>query len=116
MATPKKARIGTHVFSIVERTKDTDGMLNDDTCGYTLEQQNLIVIDASMPLSKKKLTLFHELLHATRMVFDSSYQPGKNDSFDVWEHYFIGIWEEALLLLFRDNPTLMKWLTDAETS
>jgi hypothetical protein len=114
MSMPKKVKIGTQVFQIIERSRSEDGMLNEGTFGYTLDTENLIVIDATIASSRKKLTLFHELLHATRMVYDTSIQPRRSDSFEVWEHYFIGIWEESLLLVLKDNPELLDYILKDE--
>ena len=114
MPMPKKIRIGGHVFDIVERLKEEDGMLNDATLGYTLEAKTLIVIDKGLSESKKRQTLLHELLHACVMVFDTSVKPKKTDEFDTWEHYFIGIWEEPILMMLRDNPKLAEWLVAAD--
>lgn len=110
MKTPTKVKIGSQIFRIVERSRHDDGMLHDDTYGYTLDTENLIVIDASIAPSRKRVTLFHELMHATRLVYDTSVTPKKSDPLDVWEHFFIGIWEESLLVLIRDNPELIEWL------
>ncbi len=110
MSIPKSVKIGTQVFDIVLRDRKSDGMLNDATFGYTLDTENLIVIDSSLKLSKQRITLLHEILHAIHAVFDTSVKPTKKDDFDVWEHYFIGVYEEALLLVLRDNPELIKYL------
>jgi len=109
---PSKVIVGTQVFQVVLRTRQNDGMLNDNTFGYTLNTENLIVIDASLAVSRQKTTLFHEVLHAVRMVFDTSIKPKKTDDFEVWEHYFIGLYEEGLLLVLRNNPDLMKYLLE----
>lgn len=111
MATPKKVRIAGQIFSIVERDPKEDGMLNDDTYGYTLDQGNLIVIDKTMALGKKQQTVVHEVLHAIRMVHDGIKKPGKKDSYETWEHHFIGIFEASMLLLLKDNPELIEWLS-----
>lgn len=116
MKTPTKIKIGSQVFRVIERSRQVDGMLNDSTYGYTLDMENLIVIDAGIAPSRKRVTLLHELMHATRLVYDTSVTPKKSDSLDVWEHFFIGIWEESLLMLIRENPELMKWLTHVEAS
>jgi hypothetical protein len=110
MSIPSSVKIGTQVFDIVLRDRKSDGMLNDATFGYTLDTENLIVIDSSLKLSKQRITLLHEILHAIHAVFDTSVKPTKKDDFDVWEHYFIGVYEEALLLVLRDNPELIKYL------
>ncbi len=110
MSIPSSVKIGTQVFDIVLRDRKSDGMLNDATFGYTLDIENLIVIDSTLKLSKQRITLLHEILHAIHAVFDTSVKPTKKDDFDVWEHYFIGVYEEALLLVLRDNPELIKYL------
>jgi hypothetical protein len=48
MPIPKKIRIGSQVFDVVERARTNDGMLNDSTMGYTLDVENLIVIDVTL--------------------------------------------------------------------
>ncbi len=110
MSIPSSVKIGTQVFDIVLRDRKSDGMLNDATFGYTLDTENLIVIDSTLKLSKQRITLLHEILHAIHAVFDTSVKPTKKDDFDVCEHYFIGVYEEALLLVLRDNPELIKYL------
>jgi hypothetical protein len=108
---PKSVKIGVQVFEIIERAQKEDGMLSDGSYGYTLDTQNLIVIESGMHPTKKKVTVLHEVLHAARMVFDNSVKPKRSDDFESWEHYFIGVWENSLILIMRDNPELVKWLT-----
>ncbi len=110
MNKPTKVRIGVQTFDIVFRTRDKDGMLSESTLGYTLDQQSLIVIDAAMEPGKQKVTLLHEIMHATRMVFASPVNPKPKDEFDVWEHHFISIWENSLLMVLRDNKNVTDWL------
>ena len=110
MPIPTKIRVGSQWFDVIERSRRDDGMLTDGTFGYTLDTENLIVIDADIAHSRQQLTLWHELMHATRNVYDTSVTPKKNDSFDTWEHFFIGVWEESLLVLIRDNPELLDYL------
>ena len=86
---PTKIKIGTQVFSVVERSRLDDGSLNEPNYGYVIDEGNIIVIDTNMHSSKKKVTLFHEVMHAARMVWDNPVRP-KVEEFDEWEHYFIG--------------------------
>jgi Zn-dependent peptidase ImmA (M78 family) len=109
---PTSIKIGTQVFNVIERSADVDGMLTDNTYGYTLDEKNLIVVDADIHKTKKQITLLHEILHACRMVFDNSLKPKKTDDFDTWEHYFIGTIENSLLLVFSQNPGLIDWLLE----
>ena len=106
---PTKIKIGTQVFTVVERHRFDDATLSDDNFAYVIDEGNIIVIDKSIHISKKRVTLFHEVMHAARMVWDNPIRP-KMEEFDEWEHYFIGIWENSLLLVLKENPQLVKWL------
>jgi len=111
---PAYVKVGPQVFDIVERSASKDGMLTDGSYGYTLDSKNLIVIDADIHISKKRVTVLHEILHAARMVFDTGTKLKKTDDFEAWEHYFIGIWESSLLLVLKENPELLNWLLDGK--
>lgn len=110
MPLPKQVVLGTQVWDIVERSRNKDGMLSDDSYGYTLHKENLIVIDSLISESRKKQTLFHEIFHALRFTYGNPATPKKTDDVDSWEHYFIGIYEEGVILMFRDNPQVKKYL------
>ena len=107
---PGTVLIGTQRFDISLRDPKQDGMLNDSSLGYTLGTDNLIVIDKTLSAYKQRSTLLHEILHAIYSVFDNTAKPTKKDDFDTWEHYFIGLYEEPLLLVLRDNPDLVEYL------
>ena len=107
---PKSVKIGAQVFNIAERTKKQDSLLAESNYGYTRDDINLIVVDSTLHLTKKKVTLLHEVLHAARMVFELSVRPSDKASFDDWEHYFISIYEQSLITILKDNPELLKWL------
>lgn len=109
MEKPSKVKIGPQTFDIKFIHTSNDGMLNDGSYGYTLDVSNLIVVANDISLAKQRVTLLHEILHAARMVFDNN-RPTRKLDFDEWEHYFIGIYENALLLIMKDNVQLMKWL------
>lgn len=117
MQIPPKVRIGAQVFRIEERTVKQDGTLNDNAYGYTLDQGNLIVIDASIAFTKKQQTLLHEIIHAIGMVYGSGQrEPGPKDNYETWEHHFIGIWESPMLSFIKDNPEVVSWLQLEEES
>jgi Zn-dependent peptidase ImmA (M78 family) len=86
-------------------------MLNDGNYGYTLDTQNLIVIDALLPITKQRTTLVHELMHAFSFVFERSVKPTKKDDYETWEHHFIGIYEETWIMVLKDNPELLAYMT-----
>ena len=111
---PKSIKIGPQVFEVIERSHAEDGMLNDGSYGYTLDTKNVIVIDSEIHETKKRVTLFHEVMHAARMVNEPPTKPKKNAEFEEWEHYFIGVWENSLLLVLKDNPQLVEYLLEGE--
>ena len=111
MQIPRKVRMGAQVFRIEERTVKQDGTLNDNAYGYTLDQGNLIIIDASIAFTKKQQTLLHEIIHAIGMVYGSGQrEPTIKDTYETWEHHFIGIWEAPMLSFVKDNPEVVSWL------
>lgn len=110
---PSIVKIGPQTFDVEFRDPNTDGMLNDGSHGYTLDTGNLIVVSSAISLSKQKITLLHEILHAARMVFETvSTVPKKDTEYEDWEHYFIGIYENSLIMFMRDNPEIMEWLSE----
>ena len=106
---PSKVKIGPQTFSIEFRDPNQDGMLNDGTLGYTLDAGNLIVVSKDLPKTKQRVTLMHEILHACRMIFENG-MPEKGAKYNEWEHFFIGVYENSLIMIMRDNPELMEWL------
>lgn len=107
---PSKVKIGTQNFRIEFRPESNDGMLNDGSYGYTLDQGNLIVISSDIEISKQRVTLMHEIFHACRMVFEGGTRPKKKAEYEDWEHHFIGIFENGTLMFVRDNPEVVAWL------
>jgi hypothetical protein len=110
---PKMIRIGTQEWSIVEHSSKEDGMLYEDNYGYTLERRNMIVIDKDASDTRKKQVVMHEVLHAIRFTFFTGNKMGSKLSFEDTEHYFIGMYEETLLMVFKDNPDLLTYLTSS---
>lgn len=110
MNLPKQVRLGTQVWEITEQKRKhaSDG----DHFGFTNYKDNTIVLDSDQAPSMKRVTLFHELLHAIRSTFGGSYSPPKGTPYDDWEHYFIGLYEEPVILMFKDNPDLVAYLLD----
>ena len=108
MTLPTHVKIGTHNWTITEvkRKNQPDG----EHYGFTNDKDASITIDSEMPTSIKRVTLVHEILHAIRFTFGGSYSPSKGTTYDDWEHYFIGLYEEPLTMVLRDNPELMAYL------
>jgi Zn-dependent peptidase ImmA (M78 family) len=107
---PKNVIIGTQVVEIVEHKRKHDSELTDGSYGYTMDRDNVIVLDAEMPLGMKRVTLFHELLHVIRFIYGGSFRPRKDTTYEEWEHYWVGLYEEPVLLMMRSNPDLVAFL------
>lgn len=117
---PSKVKIGAQDWTIIERSRDDDGLINDDSYGYTLQKSNVIVLDKSCPPSRKRQTLFHELFHAIRFSNGSSgIKPNMEDIqpdevIITWEHYFIAMYEDTMLSVLRENPAVLDYLLSQE--
>jgi hypothetical protein len=108
---PKSVKIGPQTFQIEFRNPKTDGMLNDSSYGYTLDQGNLIVVSSEISPSKQRVTVMHEIMHAARMIFEGTSIPKPKAEYEVWEHHFVSIFENAMLVIIQDNPELIDWLS-----
>jgi hypothetical protein len=108
MPLPASVKIGSHHWSVTEvkRKNQPDG----EHYGFTNDKDASITIDSEMPESIKRVTLVHEILHAIRFTFGGSYSPSKGTTYEEWEHYFIGLYEEPMTMVLRDNPELVKYL------
>jgi Zn-dependent peptidase ImmA (M78 family) len=115
---PTKVKIGTQNWTVIERSSNMDDALSSSAYGYTLVRSSTIIIDADAPPSRKRQTLLHELLHAIRYSMGNSTIPATSDdeskTTDAWEHYFIGIYEEGVLAILRDNPLVTAYLLSEE--
>jgi Zn-dependent peptidase ImmA (M78 family) len=115
---PTKIKIGTQSWTIIERSATMDDSLSSSAYGYTLDRSSTIVIDLDATPSRKRQTLLHELLHAIRFSMGSPITPTPNDdeskTTEAWEHYFIGMYEEGLLLTIKNNPELLAYLLSEE--
>ena len=117
---PTKIRVGAQDWTVIERDRADDGYIAEDSYGYTLHKTNVIVLDKHCPPSRKRQTLFHELFHAIRYSNGSSgikpdmdnVQP--DEVIDIWEHYFIAMYEDTMLLVLRENPALSDYLLSSE--
>ncbi len=107
---PTAVTVGSQVYRIVERTPGEDGGLSDSHA-YTLNASNLICLSVELPLARKRSFLMHELLHAMIFTFSQSERNDKSENHDEWEHYFIGLVQEPIVMLLRDNPDLLEYLT-----
>lgn len=109
MKFPATVKIGSQIWEITEQKRKHS--VTNDHFGFTSTSNNTIVLDSEQVSSMKRVTLFHELLHAIKITFGGSFTPAKNTEFNELEHYFIGLYEEPVVLMLRDNPELVKYLT-----
>lgn len=107
-----KIKVGPEYFVAEFRDPASDGMLNDGNYGYTLDLGNLIVVSSTISKSKQRVTLMHEILHAARMILEGPTLPKSKAKYEDWEHHFIGIYENAFIMLLQDNPELVEWLRE----
>ena len=112
MKMPKSVKIGSQVWEISEQ-KRKHAM--DNHYGVTNGKDNSIVIDAELSPSMARVTLFHEVLHAIRFIYGGSYQPPKSTTYVEWEHYWIGMVEEPVVQVLRDNPEFAQFLLSDES-
>jgi hypothetical protein len=108
---PKVVRIGVQDFEIIELDPKLDPILTEGNYGYTQDPRNIIVIDRTMHESKKRVTVWHEVMHAARFVFENE-RPKNKTEYEDWEHHFISVWENSLLMIMKDNPKLLLWLLE----
>jgi Zn-dependent peptidase ImmA (M78 family) len=117
---PNKIKIGAQDWTVIERSRDDDGLISEDSYGYTLQKSNTIILDKHCPPSRKRQTLFHELFHAIRFSNGSSgIKPSLEDAqsedlISIWEHYFIAMYEDTMLSVLRENSNLTKYLLSQE--
>lgn len=116
LSVPTRIKIGAQDWTVIERSATDDGIISDDSYGYTLQKTNVIVLDKNCPPSRKRQTLFHELFHAIRFSNGSSgIKPNTEDILPdqviaTWEHYFIAMYEDTMLSVLRENPKLTEYL------
>ena len=116
LSVPTRIKIGAQDWTVIERSAADDGLISDDSYGYTLNKTNVIVLDKNCPPSRKRQTLFHELFHAIRFSNGSSGIKPDMDSIQqdeiipTWEHYFIAMYEDTMLSVLRENPKLTEYL------
>lgn len=111
---PSEVKVGTQFWTIEERDRNTDSALSEDSFGYTLHRDSIIIIDKIASPSRKRQTLLHELLHAIRYSLGSPITPKNDDDSDTWEHYFISMYEEGVLAIIRDNQDVLDYLLSDE--
>lgn len=115
---PKKVKIGQRTYKIYVRNVEADPILHDSHA-YTMGNFDNIIIGDHLSPARARSTLFHELLHAVKSVYNN---PSSKLDFkehedteswelmNAWEHFFINLYDEAVVSMLRDNPTLVSFL------
>lgn len=112
MKLPSEVKIGSQLWKIQEQKRKHSA--DPDNYGFTIDKDLSIIIDSEMPTSLKRTTLFHELLHAVRFTYGGSYSPPKSSTYAELEHYWIGLYEEPVVAMLRENPQLVAYLLSDE--
>jgi Zn-dependent peptidase ImmA (M78 family) len=110
---PKKIKIGSQTYAIYERNINDDPGLSD-AHAYTYTNGNFIVVNKDLNYQLQRRYLMHEILHAVIFVFgqtDKADKDERTDTYENLEHWFIYLLQEPLVMLLRDNPSLVNWLT-----
>lgn len=114
---PKSVKIGPVDYKVSKsaenwrkagkRTHTKGGM------GWSFHETAEIFLNPEQPASALRMTLWHEVLHATLWVFagQPDFRKIGGDKMDA-EHTVIGYLEGTTLLVLRDNPKLVKYLTE----
>lgn len=114
MKLPKSVIIGQRLFTIEEKIAFDDDYM-DTAYGYVTFNSDRIILRRDLTEGMRRSTLLHEIMHATRQVFGPNVPEPKNFEKKIeMEHWFIGVWEESLLTVLRNNPEVTKFLLAKE--
>lgn len=111
---PSAIRIGSQTYDIYERSVNSDAALSDSHA-YTYNNGNFIVLNSDLHIQQKRRYLMHEILHAVIHVFgqnDKASKDEKTDTEENMDHFYIYLLQEPLVMLLRDNPSLVEFLVD----
>lgn len=100
-----------HEFAQLERRADRKG----DILGRSEHTEAVIYINPAAPTDVQRLTLLHECLHCLlyTVMGDPSWENlGEKDA--EREERVVCMFESPLLLLMRDNPDLVAYLTEKD--
>lgn len=102
MKPPSPTRVGPYRYA-VERTNMDD----NDAVGTCLTEQELIRVHDGLSFIKERETILHEHFHA--VWAERGILPGADDR---TEELVIGPLATGALQLLRDNPRLVRYLTE----
>ncbi len=109
---PAKIKVGSQTYAIYERSISEDAGLAE-AHAYTYTEGNFIVVNKDLNPQLQRRYLMHEVLHALIFVFgqnDKSDRDERTDTNENLEHWFIYLIQEPLVMLLRDNPSLVDFI------
>jgi hypothetical protein len=106
---PSRLRVGPFVYEIVLDSRHIDRGNRGEYNGSNL----VLRLDPTMPAGRMRVTLLHELFHA---VFDAAghrqgFATADDEAQDKAREAFIDALSPGLLLVLRENPGLVAYLT-----
>jgi hypothetical protein len=100
---PEQVQIGSYVFDV----KLDSGLSRSNLLGEThTSDQKILVHPMQHPMMLKE-TVLHELLHACFGVSSLTHSFSDDD-----EERVVAILSPWVLMMMRDNPQLLAWLTE----
>lgn len=112
---PKTVKIGAAVYTFDNSEENwhsrvINGHVTIDTWGETDHKLNQVHIRAGQSLSQEQHTVIHEVLHLIWFYSLSDSVMGQVPHEDK-EEYMVGALEPFMLMVLRDNPDLLEYLT-----
>lgn len=104
---PTNLRVGAIDYTV---HRAAGGTRTEGCVGYTVGHLAEIGVDPSIPSSKQRHTLMHELLHACW----HSAGRGWDEKEKVSEEEMVRTLTTPVLMLLRDNPHLVAYLTGTD--
>lgn len=113
MSIPKSLKIGPYTYSITEdkakMAKKQVELKASGQFGLLDPREQCIYIDQDIHPQSKRTTLLHEALHAVCGI--SALRQAEDEEGRVTEEQFIESVDSGIVLLLRDNPELVAYLT-----
>jgi len=98
---PQKIKIGWREYKIIQ----DEIVQADGEAGNVVYRYNRITINPKLPIQEQQVTLIHEIFHTIFFLI------GRDIGSD--EHFMNGF-SEHIYQVVKDNPELMRFLSDAK--
>ncbi len=109
MKLPKQLKVGASVYSVEVGTHNFD-LMRSGNIGETDHLTRVIKVNSQMAAQTQRDTLFHEAVHCIARHANLDHDWGDDN-----EQYVERL-ETALLMLFNDNPELVRLLLPEATA